>query len=45
MEFIRFLMYLTMDIVVFGADVKMLKIIGAIIIGASVYSVVKRHEY
>ena len=45
MEFIRFLMYLTMDIVVFGADVKMLTIIGAIIIGVSVYSVVKRHEY
>ncbi len=45
MEFIRFLMYLTMDIVVFGANIKMLTIIGAIIIGASVYSVVKRHEY
>ncbi len=45
MEFVRFLMYLVMDIVVFGADIKMLTIVGAIIIGASVYSVVKRHEY
>ena len=45
MEFVRFLMYLVADILVFGANVKMLTIIGAIIIGFSVYSVVKRHEY
>ncbi len=45
MEFVRFLMFLVMDIVVFGANVKMLTIIGAAIIGISVYSVVKRHEY
>ena len=45
MEFVRFLMYLAMDILVFGADVKILTIVGAIIIGVSVYSVVKRHEY
>ena len=45
MEFVRFLMFLVMDIVVFGANVKMLTIIGAAILGISVYSVVKRHEY
>lgn len=38
-------MYLAMDILVFGANIKMLTIVGAIIIGLSVYSVVKRHEY
>lgn len=45
MEFVRFLMYLVMDIIVFGTDVKMLTAVGAVIIGVSVYFVVKRHEY
>jgi len=45
MEFVRFLMYLAMDIIVFGADIKILTMVGAVIIGVSVYSVVKRHEY
>ena len=43
MEFVRFLMYLAMDILVFGADVKILTNVGAIIIVVSVYSVVKIH--
>ncbi len=44
MEFVRFLMFLTADVLLFGANLTLMTIVGSVIIGASVYYVLRRYN-
>jgi len=44
MEFIRFLMFLVIDITLFGADLTFMVIVGSVLIGGGVLYIVKNYR-